>query len=168
MTNEHDTDSTLPAAIVERMKAQDRTLTMLTPQIDRAMEQHAQGQFGADPTRHLPRTRRRAASLWGVGAAAAAAVAFVVIVVREPLPLAGNEPTASIPALLVPGEAASELAAPAALRRAVAGDYDGSGSVDVLDALRLSRDLAANPRFAANDTVESLMQRIVSLDGSVQ
>lgn len=48
------------------------------------------------------------------------------------------------------------------------GDYDGSGSVNVLDAFALSRELSENPQFAANDTVDSLMNRIVALDGGLQ
>jgi hypothetical protein len=46
------------------------------------------------------------------------------------------------------------------------GDYDGSGNVNVLDAFTLSRELSENPQFAANDTVATLMQRIVALDGA--
>jgi hypothetical protein len=149
MNTETDTEPKLPEVLIERLRAHERSVAVLTPRTDRTIEQAARAQFAA----RAPAPARRLSPAWGLSAAAAAAVVFVVVLIREPIvPDAGRlEPM------------------PAALEQARAsGDYDGSGSVDVLDALRLSRELAENPQFAASDTVETLMQRIVALDGGVQ
>ena len=126
-----ETEFELPQALIDRLKEQDQTIAMLTPQVDRTLLTQAETQFAARPT--VRRIRR--APVWGISAAAAAALMFVFIAVRSP----------TLP-----------------------GDYDGSGSVDVLDAFALTRELADNPQFAASESVESLMQRVVSLDGGLQ
>ena len=159
-----ETNIELPQALIDRLKAQDHSVAMLTAQADRNIAAAARAQFarpqvnsagtGAvvdvrtqsanahrkdihDSARALRKNARfrRIPASWGLAAAAAAAMVFVVVTLRSP---------------------------------ALPGDYDGSGSVDVLDAFALSRELAQNPQFAANDTVDSLMQRIVALDGGVQ
>lgn len=126
-----DTNIELPQALLERLKEQDRSVAMLTPQTDRAVAEQARAQFAQRPSVR----RRNYAPAWGLSAAAAAALVFVFFAAQEP-PLPG--------------------------------DYDGSGSVDVLDAFALSRELTQNPQLAANDSVDSLMQRIVALDGGLQ
>ncbi|HMB73026.1 MAG TPA: hypothetical protein VKQ06_05605 [Gammaproteobacteria bacterium] len=145
-----DISEDLPSAVIERLAAGDRQVSILTPQVDRAVIQAARVQFAA----RRPKRALSAAPLWGLSAAAAAALAFVFIAVRTPLLLE---------------RAPLDTPAPAALQRAaVASDYDGSGTLDVLDAFVLTRELARNPRFAANETVDDLMQRIVALEAGVQ
>lgn len=150
MTSKNDNEPTLPAALIERLRERDRAVAILTPQLDRMLEQQARAQFAARP--QAPARRR--APLWGLSAAAAAALVFVVIAVREPM-IADQAP------LSLPRQTAFE-------QMSLPGDYDGSGTVDVLDAWQLSRALAQNPRLAANDTPDTLMQRIVALDRGVQ
>ncbi|HMB72976.1 MAG TPA: hypothetical protein VKQ06_05355, partial [Gammaproteobacteria bacterium] len=66
----------LPDAIAERLKARDRSVSMLTPAVDRAILDAAEAQFA--------RPRARPAGRWYVPAAAAAAVALVALFFVRP------------------------------------------------------------------------------------
>lgn len=73
---EHNPDQ-LPDAIVERLKARDRSVSMLTPAVDRTIRASAEAQFAA-------RQARPAARRWHVPAAAAAALALVALFFARP------------------------------------------------------------------------------------
>lgn len=134
MTQETETFDRLPDEIVARLRARDRNLALLTPAIDRAVDQAAREQFAPR------RSRTAAARGWRYTAAAAAAVALIAVFIVQPF---------------APGDAD---------RRRLADDVDGSGRVDVLDAFALARSRAADPGAVSQSRIDELVARIVSLD----
>lgn len=75
MSHDTDTPNTLPDALLERLRARDRRVSMLTPQVDRALDAAARAQFAG---------RRRPAVFAGWRYAAAAAVVFVALFLLRP------------------------------------------------------------------------------------
>jgi hypothetical protein len=134
MSQETEPFDQLPDAIVARLKARDQGLALLTPAVDRAVETAAREQFAPR------RSRTAAAHGWRYTAAAAAAVALIAVFIAQPF---------------APDEA--EL-------RRLADDVDGSGRVDVLDALALARSRAADPAAVSQSRIDALLAGIVSLD----
>ena len=115
MSQPEDDLDHLPRAIANRLAAEERSLTLLTPRVDEAVRRQATAHFASRGAR-----RRRVSPRWWAAsaAAAAAAVAFIVLAHR---PL-------------------HEIGADAHL---AADDVDGSGRVDILDAFALARAGAA-------------------------
>lgn len=161
MSQETDIHDRLPDAIVERLRARDRALSMLTPDVDRAVAEMARAQFasqnadaprqqpqrqssqppglpGARPRQGAPRlavaVRRRRLSY-----AAAAAVALVAFFIVRPFDQNGLAP--------VP----------------LANDIDGSGRVDILDAFALARTRASDPGSVSDERIDELLRQVVSL-----
>jgi hypothetical protein len=133
MSQESPQFDQLPEALVERLKASERAVGMLTPAQDREILEAAREQFAARPAR--PEIRRR----WHIPAAAAAAVALVALFVARPFDQAGVEVTR------------------------LADDIDGSGQVDILDAFALARSRAADADSVSQGRIDELTDRIVSL-----
>ena len=134
MTQETEQFDQLPDAIVARLKARDRSLALLTPAVDRAVETAAREQFAPR------RSRTAAAQGWRYTAAAAAAVALIAVFIAQPF---------------APDEA---------LRPRLADDVDGSGRVDVLDAFALARSREIDPGAVSQSRIDALLAGIVSLD----
>ena len=125
----------LPEALVERLRARDRAISVLTPAVDRAVAAAARAQFA--PRRSRAAARRR----WYYPAAAAAAAALVALILIRPFDQSAVE------------------------QRRLADDVDGSGQVDILDALALARARAADPDSVSQGRIDDLTDRIVSLGG---
>jgi hypothetical protein len=124
----------LPDAIVERLRARERSVAVLTPAVDRTVAEAAR-------TRFAPRRRRPAAARrWQIPAAAAAAVALLALFIARPFDEAGIE----------------------ILR--LADDVDGSGQVDILDAYALARARRDDPAAVSQSRIDEITDRIVSLD----
>jgi len=136
MTPETEQFADLPEALIERLRARERSVSQLTPAVDRAVLEAAKEQFA--PRHSRPAVVRR----WYYPAAAAAAVALIALFVARPF----------------------DDERPDALR--LADDVDGSGQVDILDAFALARARAADPADVNADRIDSLMRRIVSLGPS--
>lgn len=134
MSHETESFDQLPDAIIERMRARDGAVAVLTPAVDRTVAERARAQFA-------PRRTRPAARRWYVptAAAAAAAVALVALFVARPFDEARVE----------------------SFR--VADDVDGSGQVDILDAFALARARRDDPDAVSQDRIDALADRIVSL-----
>ena len=134
MNQETEQFDQLPEALVARLKARDRTVAVLTPEIDRAVDDAARTQFA-------PRRRRIAAAArgWRYGAVAAAAVALLAVFIAQPL---------------VRDEVGPQ---------ALADDVDGSGRVDVLDVFALARTRAADPDAVSQRRIDAVAARIVAL-----
>lgn len=133
MSTEPEQFDQLPEAIVERLRARDTRVSMLTPAADRAIREAARARFA--PRRPATAPRRR----WLYPAAAAAAVALVALMLSRPF----EETQTVAPAL--------------------ADDVDGSGRVDILDAFALARARAADPGAVSQGRIDALTDRIVSL-----
>ncbi len=76
---EDETFENLPAALVERLKAADRPLPLVTARVDRALAEEAR-------TRFARRGRPQPRWLGAAGIAAAASVLFAVLALQWPLP----------------------------------------------------------------------------------
>lgn len=124
----------LPDAIVARLSARDRKVSMLTPAVDRAIRDAARAQFASRPLRRAARRHLV------YPAAAAAVLVLAALLIVRPFDEADNR----------------------ALR--LADDVDGSGQVDILDAFALARARAADPRSVSQRRIDELTDRIVSLD----
>jgi anti-sigma-K factor RskA len=133
MNPETENFEELPRALVERLRARERAVPMVTPAVDRAVEAAARAQF-APRRRANPGVRH-----WRYAAAAAAAVALVALFIARPLDFTGVD------------------------RPRVADDVDGSGQVDILDAFALARTRAADPAAVSEGRIETLAARIVAL-----
>jgi hypothetical protein len=136
MSTETEHYEALPAAIVERLRAREHRVALLTPAVDRAIEAAARDQFA--PRRLRPAAGRR----WWYPAAVAAAVALVALFVVPPYEQARIE------------------------SQFLADDVDGSGRVDILDAFVLARARAGDPEAVSQERIDELAERIVSLDPS--
>lgn len=126
----------LPLIIAERLRARDRSVPVLTPQVDRTVMDAARTHFAARPARRAAVYRR-----WNLPAAAAAAMLLALL-------------------WLAP----SSRFGPDEAR--LTEDIDGSGRVDVLDAFALARLRASDPGRVRQEDIDALMARIVSLDAS--
>ena len=135
MTQDTEQYDQLPDALVARLKARERAVGVLTPSVDRAIEDRARSQFS-------PRRRRIAAAArgWRYGAIAAAAVVLVAVFIAQPF-------------------VRTELE-----REALADDVDGSGRVDVLDVFALARSRASDPDAVSQGRIDAVVGRIVALD----
>jgi hypothetical protein len=142
MTQETENFDQLPDAIVERLRVRDRSLSVLTPEVDRALRRAAQARFSR-------RSSRPAARRWFYPVAAAAAAAVIAIVVMRPF------------------EADSDLEATSVGAPFVADDVDASGQVDILDAFALARARADDRNTASQARIDALASRIVSLSEAV-
>jgi hypothetical protein len=142
MTTETENYAELPDAIVERLRAREQRLAMLTPAADRALAAAVRKQFA--PRRLRPAAGRR----WQYPAAVAAAIALVALVIVRP----------QQPAEIEAGFLANEVAA-----SRPANDVDGSGRVDILDAFALARARNSDPNLVSQERIDELADRIVSL-----
>ena len=133
MTRETEQFDQLPDALVERLAARDRAVSVLTPAVDRIVIDTAREQFA--PRRARPRRVRR----WHMATAAAAAVALIAVVVVRPI----DEPAVDAGRL--------------------ADDIDGSGQVDILDAFALAKRRQDDPDAVEESRIDELTNRIVSL-----
>jgi hypothetical protein len=145
MNRPTDNFDQLPDSIVERLRARDRALAVLTPEADRAVRRAATDQF----SQRRSRRRVRRWYLPATGVAAAAAVAVIAIVVTRPF------------------EADRGSVAPAPRAQVVADDIDASGRVDILDAFALARAREADPDAATQARIDMLASRVVSLSEGV-
>ena len=135
MNQTEDEFTDLPRALAERLAAQERSLTLLTPQVDEAVRRAAAAHFATrDAGARRARTRR-----WAIPAAAAAAAVLLAVLVTRPQDNVGTD------------------------TRLAADDVDGSGRVDILDAFALARARAADPGRVTPGEVDALAARIVSL-----
>jgi hypothetical protein len=142
MTQETENFDQLPDAIVERLRARDRSLSVLTPEVDRALRHAAQARFSR-------RSSRPAARRWFYPVAAAAAAAVIAIIVIRPFEADSGLEVASVGAPFV------------------ADDVDASGQVDILDAFALARARADDRNTASQAGIDALASRIVSLSEAV-
>ena len=117
MTPSEDNYEDLPRAVIERLESQQRSVVLITPQVDGEITRLAQAHF-ADRSSSRRSTRR-----WALPAAVAATVASVTLAVFLVRPV--NQLSNNI----------------------LADDIDGSGQVDVLDAFALTRMSAASNRI---------------------
>lgn len=124
----------LPDAIVDRLRADERAVSLLTPAIDREIGERARALFA-------PRQSRPPARRWRAPAAvaAAAAVALVALFIARPF---GVERMESV---------------------RLSDDIDGSGQVDILDAFALARARRDDPDAVSQQRIDALAERIVSL-----
>jgi hypothetical protein len=171
-----ETDIELPQALIDRLEKQDRSVAMLTPQVDRAIAAAAEEQFRVrgdgvsneltEVNTPIPQTDHDELSPAGDAVSVPGQLAHAL---SRGTNRSARRPHRSAPWGLAAAAAAAVVFIVVALREpGLAGDFDGSGSIDVLDAFALSRELEQDPRFAANETVDSLMARIVALDGGAQ
>ena len=134
MSQETETFDHLPDAIIARLRARDRGLALLTPAVDQSIDAAARVQFAT-------RRARPAVHRWTVPFTAVAAAALVAIFVGRSLDEAPVVPEA----------------------QQIADDVDGSGSVDILDAFALARAQREDPNRISQDSIDALMDSIVSL-----
>jgi hypothetical protein len=134
MSQENEQYDQLPDAIVERLRARDRAVPMLTPSADRAVADRARAQF-APRSPSAPARRRYGPAV----AAVAAAAALVALFIARPLDDRRAE----------------------SMR--LADDVDGSGQVDILDAFALARARRDDPGAVSQERIDALADRIVSL-----
>jgi hypothetical protein len=136
MNPENERYENLPDAIIERLRARDSKVSMLTPAVDRAVNDAARQQFA-------PRRPRAAVRRFTVPLTAAAAAALVAILIVRPFDAPVDEE---------------------AMR--LADDVDGSGQVDILDAFALARSRRDDAGIASQDRIDELAERIVSLSST--
>lgn len=138
MNTANDRNHELPPAIAERLEAKDRSVSILTPEIDRAVLAQAREHFATRTDVRIAAYRR-----WVLPAAAAAAVLVALLL------------------FVIPPRFGPDVAIMAD------DDVDGSGRVDVLDAFALARLRAVDPGRVSEDQIDGLMARIVSLKPEV-
>jgi hypothetical protein len=142
MTQETENLDQLPDAIVERLRVRDRSLSILTPEVDRALHRAAQARFSR---RSSPPVARR----WFYPAVAAAAAVVIAVIVTRPF---GADPGLEVTSVGTPF---------------VADDVDASGQVDILDAFALARAREGDSNAASQARIDALASRIVSLSETV-
>lgn len=113
MNQENEQFDQLPDALVERLRRRERTVSILRPDIDRAVIDAARSQFAG---RRAPYAQRRS---WLIpSAAAAAAVVLVALFIVRPLPT----PEPNLLADDVDGSGRVDILDAFALARARTGD----------------------------------------------
>jgi hypothetical protein len=139
MSQENEPFDQLPDAIIERLRARDRTVAQLTPAVDRELARRARAQFARRQSRAPARRWRAPAAV-----AAAAAVAIVALFFARPFAVDRMESAR------------------------LADDIDGSGQVDILDAFALARARRDDPAAVSQQRIDALAARIVSLGSPEQ
>ena len=135
MTQEQEQFDQLPAAIVARLQAQERSVAMLTPAVDREIRNAAHAQFAS-------RQSRSAARRWYAPAAAAAAVALIALFIARPF----EEPAVEALRLAddIDGSGQVDILDAFALARLArdADDESGRGRIDALAERIVALDAA--------------------------
>lgn len=139
MTTEKDFEETLPAGLIDSLKAADRPVPVITARADREIAALAKAQF-ADR-----RSRKRAPRAAWLAVAAAAVLAVSLVPFMD---------TAFSPV--------QDAAAPSG--GTLYADVDNSGRIDIADVMLLARDTSVS-RFS-NDDIDAFARRVVSLSAS--
>ena len=165
-----DNDSIdLPGDVIEGLARLDGNVTVLTPAVDRRVAEAARAHFADRPQapdrprlahrhqtadrspRRWPTTRRRATTRrWAMAGTLAASLTVGLLLVRTQYVVQ--------PELQRAESTSADMLA--------AGDIDGSGSVDILDAFALASMGGDGPGALPQSEIDALVSRIVALDGS--
>lgn len=165
--SQHDDEPRLPEPLIKELRALHAARVFVPQETDAALLARARAELARRS--RLARWRRIS-----IGAAAAAAIAGAAVLTPYVRDFASSPSGETV----TTGGADGSLAGHPAVS-GVAGDIDGSGAVDILDALALARLLDARPPRPTlaladvdingdgvidRDDVEALAARVVALD----
>ena len=149
----------LPAGLVAELRRRERSVSLLTPDVDRDVLQQAEAQFSS---RKASRNTRLAAPAW---IATAASLVLAVYFVQPFQESTEEAPVADVmfnESVLEQESFELRSIAPAAERAASVNDFDASGDFDISDLLLMARGDAG--RQYSQDEIDKFAMQLVSLN----
>ncbi len=138
----------LPEAIIDRLRGEEQSISIISPKIDQIILAEAKSHFAA---REPAKSRTLTRPAW---AAIAASTVLAILVMSEFY----IEQSVDISGFMDTSRFLDPLPAPGFF-----ADVDNSGRLDIVDVLALARRHEGNPAAVSQAQIDALMMKIVSL-----